>query len=244
MGAWILGGLLVGWGTRMGNGCTSGHGVCGMPRFAPRSIVAVCTFMGTGVAMATFRYYVPFFQGGSTFGESYATVWRWISLVIFLAGLTFAAYLTLNSATSKKELLINYGLGLIFGAGLLFSGMCKISKIMGFLTLNEYWDPSLIFVMMSAVAINVLTFNYILNKVPYPSMLSPGSKYSVPPKGKIDARLVGGAAIFGLGWGLSGLCPGPGMVCFFTQDHALIWCICLAIGQLAFDYTLQAMEKR
>jgi uncharacterized membrane protein YedE/YeeE len=67
-GAWIIGGLLVGWGTRMGNGCTSGHGVCGMPRFAPRSIAAVCTFMATGIAMATFRYYVPFFTEGSSFG--------------------------------------------------------------------------------------------------------------------------------------------------------------------------------
>jgi uncharacterized membrane protein YedE/YeeE len=65
---WIIGGLLVGWGTRMGNGCTSGHGVCGMPRLAPRSIVAVCTFMATGFAIATFRYYVPFLHGGPNFG--------------------------------------------------------------------------------------------------------------------------------------------------------------------------------
>jgi uncharacterized membrane protein YedE/YeeE len=93
MGAWILGGLLVGWGTRMGNGCTSGHGVCGMPRFAPRSIAAVCTFMATGIAMATFRYHVPFFTEGSTFGNVYSDVWRWISLVIFLAGLASAGYM-------------------------------------------------------------------------------------------------------------------------------------------------------
>jgi uncharacterized membrane protein YedE/YeeE len=68
LGAWIIGGLLVGWGTRMGNGCTSGHGVCGLPRFAPRSFAAVCSFMGAGFAMATFRYYVPFFTGGEGFG--------------------------------------------------------------------------------------------------------------------------------------------------------------------------------
>jgi len=81
---WIIGGLLVGWGTRMGNGCTSGHGVCGMPRLAPRSIVAVCTFMATGFAMATFRYYVPFLQGGPNFGTSYAEVWRWIALALLI----------------------------------------------------------------------------------------------------------------------------------------------------------------
>lgn len=66
--AWIIGGLLVGWGTKMGNGCTSGHGVCGMPRLAPRSIVATMTFMATGFAIATLRYYVPFLTGGPDFG--------------------------------------------------------------------------------------------------------------------------------------------------------------------------------
>jgi uncharacterized protein len=66
--AWIIGGILVGLGTRMGNGCTSGHGVCGIPRFAPRSIVATITFMATGFALATFRYYVPFLTGGPSFG--------------------------------------------------------------------------------------------------------------------------------------------------------------------------------
>lgn len=62
--AWIIGGLLVGVGTRMGNGCTSGHGVCGIPRLSPRSIVATLTFMATGFMMATFRYNVPFMTGG------------------------------------------------------------------------------------------------------------------------------------------------------------------------------------
>ncbi len=69
--AWIIGGILVGWGTKMANGCTSGHGVCGIPRFAPRSIVATMTFMFAGFALATFRYYYPFLTSGTSFGPDY-----------------------------------------------------------------------------------------------------------------------------------------------------------------------------
>lgn len=66
--AWIIGGILVGWGTKMANGCTSGHGVCGLPRFAPRSIIATMTFMAAGFALATLRYYYPFLTSGPSFG--------------------------------------------------------------------------------------------------------------------------------------------------------------------------------
>ena len=127
--AWIIGGLLVGWGTRMGNGCTSGHGVCGMPRFAPRSIVATMTFMATGFAIATLRYYVPFLTGGPSFGPNYPIVWRWIALAILISGNIFVAYLIFITVGRRAELIINWVLGLLFGFGLLVGGMTRISKI-------------------------------------------------------------------------------------------------------------------
>lgn len=58
---WVIGGLLVGLGTKIGNGCTSGHGVCGIPRFSIRSFIAVGTFMAFGIFMATIKYYYPYF---------------------------------------------------------------------------------------------------------------------------------------------------------------------------------------
>lgn len=243
LGAWILGGLLVGWGTRMGNGCTSGHGVCGLPRFAPRSFAAVATFMGAGFAMATFRYYVPFFTGSLSSDETLKDVWRWVALGLFILGSAGAAFVIVASGPKRTEMVVSYGLGLLFGVGLVVSGMCRISKIQGFLIIGEPWDPSLIFVMMSAVLINVFTFNYILTKVPRPVLSGAEGKYVVPPRGQIDSRLVIGAALFGLGWGLSGLCPGPGVICFFSLTNAIVWVASLAVGQVAFDIALEKYTK-
>jgi len=162
--AWIIAGLLVGWGTRMGNGCTSGHGVCGLPRLAPRSIVATLTFMGTGFAIATLRYYVPFLTGGPSFGFNYAPVWRWIALSVLIISNIVALFIIIIEVGKRKELIITYILGLLFGLGLVIAGMCRISKIQNFLIIGDVWDPSLAFVMFSAVAINLVTFNYTLSK--------------------------------------------------------------------------------
>ena len=84
--AWVVGGLLVGWGTRMGNGCTSGHGVCGIPRLSLRSITATMTFMATGFGIATLRYYKPFFTEEEPAQFYDKEVWRWIALGILIIG--------------------------------------------------------------------------------------------------------------------------------------------------------------
>ena len=94
--------------------------------------------------------------------------------------------------------------------------------------------------MLSAVAINFFTFRLILSR-PKPVY---DSKFGIPKNNKIDLRLIGGAALFGLGWGLSGLCPGPGAICFFTMSEGIIWVASLAVGQIAFDKTIERMEKK
>jgi uncharacterized membrane protein YedE/YeeE len=93
--------------------------------------------------------------------------------------------------------------------------------------------------MGSAVTINLLTFNYTLRKAPKPLLVEgEDAKFGIPPRGVIDARLVVGATIFGLGWGLGGLCPGPGVICFFSMTHAILWVPSLAIGSLLDDRVL------
>ena len=140
------------------------------------------------------------------------------------------------TAGRRMELFISYILGLIFGFGLVISGMTRITKIQNFLIIGDVWDPSLAFVMFSAVIVNFFTFNYALRNLKKP--LLSGDKICVPPRGVIDARLIGGSAIFGLGWGLCGLCPGPGLLVFFSMSQGILFVVSLIIGQLAFDYSL------
>ena len=97
--------------------------------------------------------------------------------------------------------------GLIFGLGLAVSGMTHASKVLGFLDVTGNWDPSLLLVLGGAVAVTVVAFRFILRR-PAPVL---EEKFKLPVARVIDGPLVVGAAIFGIGWGISGYCPGPGI---------------------------------
>lgn len=88
-----------------------------------------------------------------------------------------------DSETAKYELGSSWAMGALFGLGLVISGMCRVSKIRGFLTISEFWDPSLMFVMASAVTINFITFKYILNR----DQPKRAQRFAVPdPSAKVD----------------------------------------------------------
>lgn len=98
--------------------------------------------------------------------------------------------------------------GVLFGFGLALAQMTDPAKILNFLDFSGTWDPTLAFVMGGAVLVTLVSFRFILRQ-PSP-VLSP--RFYVPTRGDIDARLIGGSALFGAGWGLGGFCPGPGVV--------------------------------
>lgn len=104
--------------------------------------------------------------------------------------------------------------GILFGIGLSVSQMINPAKIHGFLDVAGAWDPSLAFVMGGAVAVNLVAFRFIL-KQPAPRL---DAVFQVPTASAIDARLLGGAAVFGVGWGLSGFCPGPAVAALSLGD--------------------------
>ena len=103
-----------------------------------------------------------------------------------------------------KTLLVGLGSGLLFGGGLVLSGMTDPRRIQAFLALTEGWDPSLLVVMAAAVAVHALVLRVDARRA--------AGVGSSAPSGKIDQRLVAGAAVFGVGWGLTGYCPGPAVV--------------------------------
>ena len=117
--------------------------------------------------------------------------------------------------------------GLLFGLGLSISEMINPKKVLDFLDVSGEWDPSLIFVLGAGLVITFLSFRFIL-KMEHPVL---DKKFRLPTKTKIDSRLVGGAIIFGIGWGLVGFCPGPAIGSLaYGQTESVIFLIALFLG--------------
>lgn len=138
-----------------------------------------------------------------------------------------------------------FGAGLLFAIGLAISGMTHPRKVVGFLDPtrgarggNLGWDPSLAFVMLGAIAVGLVAFRLILRR----SRPLFAAGFALPTMRNIDARLVVGAALFGLGWGLGGFCPGPAVVTLVTGAvPVLVFVAAMLAGMALFDvYALVA----
>ncbi|MDR6410150.1 DUF6691 family protein [Paraburkholderia sp. 22099] len=122
--------------------------------------------------------------------------------------------------------------GLIFGVGLIVSGMANPAKVLGFLDLAGNWDPSLAFVMGGAIAIGVVGFA-IARRLKR-SVL--GAPMSLPKATRIDRRLLAGSALFGAGWGLAGFCPGPALVSAGSgEPKAVLFVAAMLVGMQIFS---------
>lgn len=129
--------------------------------------------------------------------------------------------------------LFAFVVGLIFGIGLLVSGMANPEKVLGFLDLAGPWDPSLVFVMAGAIAVGVVAFGVAGKR--RQSLL--GTPIQLPTARTIDKRLVMGSTVFGIGWGLAGFCPGPALVGVgLLEPKALVFAIAMLIGMLGFEW--------
>lgn len=122
--------------------------------------------------------------------------------------------------------------GLVFGLGLILSGMTDPGKVLGFLDLFGQWDPSLAFVMGGAILVGF--FAFALAKKRTTNFL--GGALSLPKSNVIDRRLVIGSLLFGAGWGLAGFCPGPALVSMAAgQAQALIFVAAMVVGMVVFE---------
>jgi len=249
LGGFAFAGYLVGLGTKMANGCTSGHGVCGLPRLSKRSFIAVGTFCVFGIATATLRYYNNFLYESEIIQTADKLNSELFSMIFFIcvSAILFTLFCFLiykNQWEDARDFIISFITGVLFSLGLIISGMNRRRKVIGFLTANADWDPSLMFVLFSAVTLNFILFNLITNKKKAPVF---AEKYSFSSNSIIDFRLVVGSAIFGIGWGISGLCPGPLFVTFFVyMPHLIIFFVCLVAGQMsvfAYDKIAEIIQR-
>lgn len=128
--------------------------------------------------------------------------------------------------------LAEFGVGLLFGVGLILAGMTDPSKVLGFLDLAGLWDPSLAFVMGGAILVSLGAFT--LAKKRTTSFL--GGAMQLPTSRDIDKRLVTGSLLFGAGWGLAGFCPGPALVTVGTGNpKAVVFVLAMLAGMALFE---------
>lgn len=119
--------------------------------------------------------------------------------------------------------------GLLFGGGLLLSGMSNPSVVLGFLDVAGQWNPALVFTMAGAIAVSAPAFSFVRRQ----HRTLRGEATTLPGRTRIDVPLVVGSAIFGVGWGLSGICPGPGLVLLAGGSiQAIVFVAAMAAGML------------
>lgn len=121
--------------------------------------------------------------------------------------------------------------GLIFGLGLLLAGMANPTKVLGFLDLAGAWDPSLALVMAGAIGVALLPFSWAKRH----SQALLGAPMQLPNKRGLDRRLIIGSLVFGVGWGIAGICPGPALVLLLTGHwQALVFVLAMLAGMGLF----------
>jgi uncharacterized protein len=124
--------------------------------------------------------------------------------------------------------------GLIFGFGLLVSDMVNPQNIIHFMDIFGQWNPSIIFVMLGAISIAVITFSLV--KIRHKTLLN--EPINLPHGRKIDKRLIFGSITFGLGWGLVGYCPGPALASIlFGKWETILFVLSMLLGMYVFNRT-------
>lgn len=136
------------------------------------------------------------------------------------------------------KLVTAYLIGLVFGVGIALSGMINPAKILNFFDIAGTWDPSLAFVMGGALVVTAVGYRLVFRN-PAPIL---DDRFHLPKASAIDARLVGGSAVFGIGWGIAGFCPGGALPALGTgRTDVIVFVLALFAGILA---TRAVLDRR
>jgi uncharacterized membrane protein YedE/YeeE len=139
------------------------------------------------------------------------------------------------------RILSSYLIGLVFGVGISISGMANPAKVLNFFDVAGTWDPSLAFVMGGALIVTFLGYRYVLKR-PAPLL---STSFQLPTRRDLDLPLIGGSAVFGVGWGIAGFCPGGALPALGTgKTEVFIFVASLLCGIVAAKVLQAAIAKR
>lgn len=139
------------------------------------------------------------------------------------------------------RLIITYLIGLIFGIGISISGMANPAKVLNFFDVAGTWDPSLAFVMGGALIVTFIGYNLVLKR----SKPALADVFQLPTRRDLDAPLIGGSALFGIGWGIAGFCPGGALPALGTGvSDVFIFTFALLLGIFAAKLVQARLAKR
>jgi len=126
--------------------------------------------------------------------------------------------------------------GFLFGLGLAISGMTNPAKVVGFLDIAGDWDPSLILVMVAGLGVTVPSFHFIL-KQKQPLFTK---QFFLPTRNDLDGKLITGAALFGVGWGIGGYCPGPALAALVSLNtNVILFCGAMLAGMVIHHFLME-----
>ena len=129
--------------------------------------------------------------------------------------------------------------GILFGAGLAWSGMTNPARVLGFLDISGNWDPTLALVMGAALLVSASLFPIVLRR----SRPVLAEQFALPTARDLDGRLLGGAAVFGIGWGLAGLCPGPAIAGLITGSPAIVLFVTAMLAGQGLGWAMDRQKR-
>jgi len=239
---WAISGLLIGVGSRWAEGCTSGHGLGGLPRLSRKSAASVATFVSIAMVVATLRAKYPFFDR-TLWADKTFDLDRERSCIagMFVSGLIvlFNIITNRNGKDGIIDIFVSFFCGILFAVAIIVGGVARRTKVLGFLTLDEKWDPSMVILGITMLISNFFAYSYILNRRP---LLA--NEFGIPPGDDvIEKKMLIGSALFGIGWGISGFTPGSAFSIgsIYEPQPFVIYLPAVALGQFLADKITDAM---
>ncbi|CDW86123.1 UNKNOWN [Stylonychia lemnae] len=237
----ILGGFLMGVGTKMTKGSTLNHAIIGIPKMQKQSIVIVLLSIEVAVLVSTFKSYIPFLSMNNLkFSDFFQQIMHYLCWILFLFMQFTCFYLTHQTFMwfYKLQYILNYIFGAVLGIGLTLCGFCSPSLFRSSLAVGDQWNSTVTLSLISTVVFNSISFNlYLDDETPkFERILGDLKQPNREEKNIFNKRLLFGAAIMGSGLGLSGLQPMTALINLFTCFHVIvIWLATFASGQTFYQ---------